>query len=72
MKFDAGFRLDVLVEDQVIVEVKSVDAHQDVHHKQLLTYLELTDLRLGILFNFNTADISESIFRKVNGLQSLN
>ncbi len=66
--FESGFRLDILVEDSVVIEVKSVETLWDVHHKQLLTYLKLSDLRLGILVNFNTADISKSIFRKVNGL----
>lgn len=68
MTFDAGFRLDILVEERVIIEIKSVEALLAVHHKQLLTYLKLSDLKLGILVNFNTANISTSIFRKVNGL----
>lgn len=64
----AGLRLDILVEDKVIVELKSVKAMDDVCHKQLITYLRLSNKRLGILVNFNTADIRNSIFRKVNGL----
>lgn len=68
MTFESGFRLDILVENSVVIEIKSVETLLDIHHKQLLTYLKLTDLRLGILVNFNTADISKSIFRKVNGL----
>lgn len=67
-KLDIGFRLDILVEDSVIIEIKSVELLADVHHKQLLTYLRLSGKKLGLLVNFNTADISKSIFRKVNGL----
>lgn len=68
IRIDAAFRLDLLVENRVIVEIKSVEALQDVHHKQLLTYLRLTQLRLGILVNFNTDEIIKSIIRKVNRL----
>jgi GxxExxY protein len=68
IKMDIGFRLDILVEDSVIIEIKSVELLADVHHKQLLTYLRLSGKKLGLLVNFNTADISKSIFRKVNGL----
>jgi GxxExxY protein len=67
-KLDVGFRIDILVEDLVIIEVKSVEELSKVHHKQLLTYLKLTEIRLGLLVNFNTDNISESIIRKVNGL----
>jgi GxxExxY protein len=68
IKMDLGFRLDLLVEDKVIIEVKSVETLAKVHHKQVLTYLKITRLKLGILVNFNVADINEGIFRKVNGL----
>ena len=68
MTFDSGFRLDILVEEKVIIELKSVENLHEVHHKQLLTYLKLTGLKLGILVNFNTANITTAIFRKVNGL----
>lgn len=64
------FRLDLLVEGKVIVELKSVSELQDIHHKQLVNYLRLTHLKLGILVNFNTTDIKQSIFRKVSGLKS--
>jgi GxxExxY protein len=67
-QLDLGFRLDILVEDTVIVEVKSVDLIHDVHHKQVITYLKLSGKKLGLLVNFNSSDISGSIFRKVNGL----
>jgi len=67
-KLDIGFRMDLLVEGKVIIEVKSVERLAEVHHKQLLTYLKLTNLKLGILVNFNVDRIKEGIFRKVNGL----
>jgi GxxExxY protein len=65
---DVGYRLDLLVERKVIIEIKSVEFLMNVHHKQLLTYLKLSGLKLGLLVNFNTDDISNSIYRKVNGL----
>jgi GxxExxY protein len=65
---DVGYRLDLLIEDQVIVEIKSVEQLTDVHHKQLITYLKLSERKLGLLVNFNSDQIKESIFRKVNGL----
>lgn len=68
IKVDVGYRLDIVVENKVIIEVKSVDELANVHHKQILTYLKLSGMRLGILVNFNAEDISKSIFRKVNGL----
>ena len=64
----AGFKMDLLVEDKVIIELKSVENLALVHHKQLLTYLKLTNLKLGILVNFNTSNINNSIIRKLNGL----
>lgn len=67
-KLELGFRLDILVNDMVIIEIKSVEMVAYVHHKQLLTYLKLTGKKLGLLVNFNTDDISKSIFRKMNNL----
>lgn len=67
-RLELGFRLDLLVENKVIIELKSVEKLMKVHHKQLLTYLKLTELKLGILVNFNEDNIKEGIFRKVNGL----
>ena len=67
-RMDAGFRLDLLVEEKVIIEVKSVETLAEVHHKQVLTYLKLTGLKLAILVNFNVENISKGIFRKVNQL----
>ena len=63
-----GFRIDILVNKKVLIEVKSVEGIADVHHKQILTYLKLTNKKLGILVNFNVEDINSGIFRKVNGL----
>jgi GxxExxY protein len=68
VRLDAGFRIDILVEELVIIEIKSVENLAEVHHKQVLTYLKLSGLKLGLLVNFNTPDISKSIFRKVNRL----
>ncbi|KQT21792.1 GxxExxY protein [Chryseobacterium sp. Leaf404] len=68
IKMDIGYRLDILVENKVIIEIKSVENLLDVHHKQLITYLKLSSLKLGLLVNFNSSDISQTIFRKVNGL----
>src|SRR5690554_1264311 len=68
VELEIGFRLDLLVNNKVIIEIKSVDRVAKVHHKQLLTYLKLTELKLGILVNFNVDNITDGIFRKVNGL----
>lgn len=65
---DLGFRLDLLINNKVIIEVKSVENIAEVHHKQVITYLKLTGKKLAILVNFNSADIEKGIFRKVNGL----
>ena len=68
IQFDIGFRLDILVENAVIIEIKSVDMLTDVHHKQLLTYLRLMNKKLGLLINFNTVCLDKSIIRIVNNL----
>ena len=68
IKLDLGFRADIIVEDKVLIEIKSIENIAEVHHKQVLTYLKLTDLRLGLLVNFNTESIVNSIIRKVNRL----
>ncbi|MBD2714934.1 GxxExxY protein [Microvirga sp. STR05] len=68
VKLEVGFRLDLLVEDKVIVEIKSVDALLDVHHKQLLTYLRLSKRKLGLLINFNTPHVKDGIIRIANTL----
>lgn len=64
---DSSFIADIIVEDKVIIEIKSIPEIINVHHKQLLTYLKLTNLKLGILVNFNTDYIDKSIIRKING-----
>jgi GxxExxY protein len=68
IKMDHGFRMDLLVNNKVIVEIKSVDALHDVHHKQLLTYLKLSGKKLGLLINFNASSLKKSISRIVNKL----
>lgn len=67
-ELNIGFRIDILVENKVIIEIKSVEELSRVHHKQVLTYLKLTKLKLGILVNFNTENVLNSIYRKVNDL----
>ena len=67
--FEEGYRLDLLVEGKVIVEIKSIETITPVHKKQLLTYLRLLDKRLGLLINFNEELIRNGISRVVNGLE---
>jgi GxxExxY protein len=68
MKFDEGFKADLIVEDKVIVELKSVENIAPVHKKQLLTYLRLADKKLGLLINFGASLIKDGIFRVANRL----
>lgn len=68
IKFDEGFRADLIVEDKVIIELKSVEKVIPVHKKQLLTYLRLTDKKLGLLINFGSELIRDGISRVVNKL----
>jgi GxxExxY protein len=68
VKLDLGFRADIVVENKVVVEAKSVEALAPVHPKQLLTYLRLMDKRLGLLINFNVDLIKDGIRRIVNQL----
>jgi GxxExxY protein len=68
VKLDLGFRIDLLVDNKVIIEIKSVELLAPVHHKQLLTYLKLTNKKLGLLINFNTDNITSGIVRIVNNL----
>ncbi len=63
---DEGFRLDILVEDTIIVELKSVEKVQEVHKKQLLTYLRLAKKPLGLLINFNEVLLKDGITRIIN------
>ncbi len=67
-KFDEGFRADILVEGKVILELKSVEAVNNAHRKQLLTYLKLTGMKLGYLLNFGEGLMKDGITRIVNGL----
>jgi GxxExxY protein len=67
--FDVGFRADIIVEDMVILELKSVEATVPVHKKQLLTYLRLADKKLGLLINFGAPLIKNGVSRIVNGLK---
>ena len=68
VRIEVGFRADLIVEDKVIVEIKSVEALAQIHKKQLLTYLRLADKRLGLLINFNAVLVKDGISRVVNGL----
>jgi len=68
LKMELGFRADLIVEDKVVIELKSVEALAPVHKKQLLTYLKLTKLKLGLLINFNENLIKNGITRIVNNL----
>ena len=68
IQMNQGFRADLIVENKVIIEIKSVEVIAPVHQKQLLTYLKLTDLKLGLLINFNEALIKSGISRIVNNL----
>ncbi|TVQ00856.1 MAG: GxxExxY protein [Balneolaceae bacterium] len=67
IKLNIGFRADLIIENKLILEIKSTEHLAPVHYKQLLTYLKLTDIRLGLLINFNEALIKDGIRRVVNG-----
>ena len=64
---DCGYRLDLVVEDRLIVELKSCDVLQPIHEAQLLTYLKLTNKKIGLLINFNVAVLKDGIKRMANG-----
>ncbi len=68
VQLELGFRMDILVENQIIIEIKSIEALHDVHKKQLLTYLKLANKKLGILVNFNVVKLidKESLIRIIN------
>ena len=68
IKLDAGYRLDLLVNNKVVVEIKSVEAFNDVHLAQVITYLKLSGCKLGLLLNFNVRSLKEGIKRVVNNL----
>jgi GxxExxY protein len=69
VKLDCGYRIDILVENKVLIEIKSVDALNDIHLAQVLTYLKLGNFKLGLLINFNVVSLKAGIKRVVNGLQ---
>ncbi len=68
VKLDVGYRIDILVEDKVVIEIKSVEALNDVHLAQILTYLKLSNSKLGLLINFNVSLLKNGIRRVVNKL----
>ncbi len=68
IKFDEGFRADLVVEDKVVIELKSIETILPVHKKQVLTHLRLMNLKLGLLINFGEELIKNGISRIVNGL----
>lgn len=67
VKLDAGYRIDIIVEDKFIVEIKSVESLNDVHLAQLLTYLRLSNCKLGLLINFNVDLLKNGVKRVING-----
>lgn len=67
---DVAFRIDILVENKVIIEIKSVEELSKVHYKQIITYLKLTSVSLGLLVNFNTDSIKDNIKRIVNNYKN--
>lgn len=68
VRMECGYRVDLLIEGRMIVEVKSIEAIRDVHLAQVLTYLRLADLKLGLLLNFNVTRLKDGIKRIVNNL----
>lgn len=68
IRMEAGFRADFIIDNKVIIELKSIEALAPVHYKQVLTYLKLTNLKLGLLVNFNVDLIKDGIHRIVNNL----
>lgn len=68
IRLDHGYRIDLLIENKVVIEIKSVDALMDVHEAQMITYLKLGDYRLGLLINFNVPLLKNGIRRYVNNL----
>lgn len=68
VRLDCGYRIDLLVENKVVIELKSVEALNDVHLSQILTYMKLGNYKLGLLINFNVSLLKNGIKRVVNGL----
>jgi len=69
IRFDEGFRADIVIDNKVILEIKSVETFHNAHKKQLLTYLKLTSTKLGYVLNFGEALMKDGIIRIVNGLE---
>ena len=67
-KLEKEFRIDLLVEDEVIVEIKAVEELKDIHEVQLVTYLKLANKKLGLLINFNVPVLTKGVKRKINGI----
>ncbi len=63
VKLDAGYRIDLLVENKVIIEIKAVDAIADIHKAQLMTYMKLSGIKIGLLINFNVLKLKDGIVR---------
>jgi GxxExxY protein len=68
IKLEVGYRLDLIVEDKVIIEIKACEGLNDVHLAQVLTYLKLSNVKLGLLINFNVTRVKDGIKRVVNNL----
>ena len=68
IKLETGFRADVIIENKLLVEFKSIEHLAEIHYKQVQTYLKLANLKLGLLINFNTVYLKDGIHRIVNGL----
>jgi GxxExxY protein len=68
VKLDVGYRIDLIVENKVLIEIKSIEELAPVHYSQVLTYLKLSNLKLGLLINFNTKLLKDGINRIVNNL----
>lgn len=68
VKLDCGYRIDLLLENKLVIEIKSVDGLSDIHLAQTLTYLKLGNYKLGLLINFNVLKLKDGIKRVVNGL----
>ncbi len=68
IKLEAGFRIDIMVENKVLIEIKSIETLAPVHFSQTLTYVKLSGLKLGLLINFNSVKVKDSIHRIVNNL----
>lgn len=66
IKLDAGFRADIILEDRLLLELKSIETLADVHYKQVQTYLKLTGIKLGLLLNFNVVYLKDGIRRIIN------